>query len=53
MMKPPKIIWLQINPGENEMDDWEGDPDEITWCVDKINESDVRYIIDKRHLKRT
>ena len=28
----PRVIWLQ----------WEGD--EVTWCEDKINDSDVRYI---------
>jgi hypothetical protein len=35
--KSPKIIWLQVDQGED-----------TTWCEDKINDSDVKYIrVDK------
>jgi hypothetical protein len=34
MDKPPKIIYLQWAPDI-----------EVTWCVDRINESDEEYIL--------
>jgi len=39
----PEVIWLQtgLEDGEETFDtSWEG----ITWCSDKINDSDVKYI---------
>lgn len=39
-MKPPEIIYLQVDPdGESEA--------EVTWCVDQINDSDARYRLDR------
>ena len=38
-MKSPKIIWLQW-----EEHDFYNDGEVITWCKDKINDSDVEYI---------
>ena len=47
-MKSPKIIWLQW-----EEHDFYNDGEVITWCKDKINDSDVEYIrkdiYDKRN----
>jgi hypothetical protein len=41
-MKPHKVIWLQYEePDPDGMAD-EGD---ITWCQDKINDSDVKYLL--------
>ena len=34
--KNPKEIWLQIGIGQEDED--------RTWCVDKINDTDVKYI---------
>ena len=34
--EPPEIIFLQ---------NWDSDPDiETTWCIDQINDDDVKYI---------
>ena len=38
--KTPKIIWLQIGEGQVE--------EERTWCQDKINDSDIKYIRVKK-----
>ncbi len=47
-MNPPKVIWLQI--GEDvlikHVSDWYNLV-EITWCVDQINENDIRYVLDE------
>lgn len=40
----PDEIWLQI--GDEYGDSL--DVDERTWCVDNINESDIRYVLDKK-----
>ena len=49
---PPKVIWLQI--GEDcdchEIKDWRDH--DITWCVDKIFDNDIRYVLDKRQQAR-
>lgn len=39
-MKPPEIIYLQ-NPDEDDQEFWS----DVTWCSDKINEHDVKYIL--------
>lgn len=37
--KPPLRIWLQVP------EDWDGIPtDDMTWCSDKINDTDICYI---------
>ncbi len=36
---PPEVIYLQVGEGSNEYED-EG----VTWCRDKINDSDLEYI---------
>ena len=36
-MKPPKEIFLQFEEQDSECG--------ATWCVDQINETDVRYIL--------
>jgi hypothetical protein len=42
-MTIPKVIYLQIVDDEGvDLDPLE---DEVTWCVDAINESDVEYRI--------
>lgn len=40
-MKMPTKIYLQT------VDDYGGITEEITWCIDKINETDVEYIRTK------
>src|SRR5690606_9455716 len=47
----PKTIYLQI--GEDcDHDDWNKiyPSHEVTWCVDKINNNDIVYRLDKRRL---
>jgi len=55
----PKEIYLQISDDCNTDDFLEetkivGDEGDagITWCEDKINDNDIRYVLDKRHIKK-
>jgi len=48
----PKAIWLQWNCGQHDPSYGNPDPGDVTWCKDRIFDDDVRYIIDKRYLKR-
>ena len=41
--KTPERIWLQ-EPKDCDDDDWNEWQDVITWCADKINDSDVEYV---------
>lgn len=47
----PKTIYLQIG-GDCDHDDWNKiyPSHEVTWCVDKINNNDIVYRLDKRRL---
>ena len=46
--KAPDKIYLQITDDEGEHSD------EITWCVDKINDDDVEYIrVNKQRVTKT
>jgi hypothetical protein len=46
----PKEIYLQI--GEDcDCEELDFSSNEITWCVDKINNNDIRYVLDKRQIK--
>jgi hypothetical protein len=50
--KIPDEIWLQWY---GEDDETEGPPhidEDITWCWEKINNNDIRYIRDKRYGKK-
>jgi len=38
-MTVPKKIYLQILDEDGEI------PDEVTWCVDRIHDTDVEYIL--------
>lgn len=38
-MNPPDVIFLQVEGGTSE---WYGDC--VTWCRDRINDSDVMYL---------
>lgn len=56
--KPPRVIWLQFHGDVSKFDmecaEREGrgvSPGDVTWCQDKIHDTDVRYIIDKRTRK--
>lgn len=49
MEELPEVIWLQIYGDESKDAGLPPDGAEITWCADKINETDVRYVLDKRH----
>ena len=52
----PKEIYLQISD-DCDTDDFlketkiAGDAG-ITWCEDKINDNDIRYVLDKRQAKK-
>ena len=47
----PKVIWLQI--GEDcDCENIEWRDHDITWCVDKINDNDIRYVLDKRQRRK-
>lgn len=36
----PEVIWLQIDGEAEQFQGW----DAQTWCEDKINETDVKYV---------
>ena len=43
-MTPPKVIYLQwYDEDGEELDELN---EEVSWCSDKINPRDVRYILD-------
>lgn len=44
MKNVPKRIYLQITD-THESDDF-NDHDDITWCVDRINDTDISYIVE-------
>ena len=39
-MEPPAKIYLQVDPEGEKAMEFDG----VTWCPDKINDSDVEYI---------
>lgn len=39
-------IWLQVKDEDGEDN---GESDNITWSEEKIHDTDIRYIKDKRH----
>lgn len=52
---PPKAIYLQVygvDRHEVTEDEYDARPEDVTWCEDKINDTDVRYVIDKRYLRK-
>lgn len=53
MTKPPDVIWLQYY-GDSTCDPAEAEVrnGDVCWCADKIFDSDVRYIRDKRYGKK-
>ena len=42
-MNIPIIIYLQVDPEGDRPDDYEFE-EQITWCEDKINGNDVKYL---------
>jgi hypothetical protein len=43
--QPPKVIYLQISPDEDErLSVIEPEGEGVTWCEDQIYEGDVKYI---------
>ncbi len=52
MTELPHEIWLQVHGDGDKSEGLPPDGVEVTWCADQINDSDIRYIIDKRHLKK-
>lgn len=55
--EPPKEIYLQwegVDKSEiNILPSADPDRGDITWCQDKIFDTDIRYVIDKRYKRRT
>lgn len=54
MKGPPKEIWLQFyGDGERDPDaDINVHDSEVTWCTEKVFDSDFRYVLDKRQVKK-
>ena len=44
----PKQIWLQ-EPNDCDDDDWNEWQDVVTWCADKINDTDIKYVRADRY----
>ena len=49
-MKMPKEIYIQIEDDLGSLID-DDDLGACTWCVDKINDTDVRYVLDPSNLR--
>ena len=49
----PEVIYLQIGEDCDETD-WNKiyPANEVSWCVDKINDNDIVYRLDKRRLEK-
>jgi hypothetical protein len=43
-MTPPKVIYLQWYDVDGE----EAIDEEVTWCLDQINDTDVAYVLASR-----
>lgn len=48
-MKPPKVIYLQWYDDMGDSPDSIGD--EITWCQEQINETDLEYVLVEKERK--
>ena len=46
----PRVIYIQIEDDLGDLITESGDIGQCTWCVNKINDSDVRYILDPSNL---
>ena len=44
MKNLPKRIFLQIDPENEKPEDFK-ELSEVTWCEDRINDSDIEYIL--------
>lgn len=52
---PPRVIWLQVLCEDRKWvteEDLEMDVNEVSWCENQLFDTDVRYVIDKRYLKK-
>ncbi len=36
----PEVIWLQVDPDSKHFGEW----DDTTWCSEKMNGTDVKYV---------
>lgn len=52
MTKLPRVIYLQIFGDAPRSEDIPPVDQDTTWSVDKIFDSDVRYVIDKRQVRK-
>ena len=57
MRGAPKTIYLQVTDEDfNECQDWDelvkSGGDNITWCVDPINDNDIEYVLKKAKKKK-
>ena len=50
-MTPPKVIYLQWYD-EDTGEELDPIDDEVTWCVDRINDSDVVYVIQDERITK-
>ena len=47
----PAAIYLQFY-GDHDASDFDGDSEGVTWCKDRINDSDVCYVLEARLERR-
>ena len=46
MIEAPSVIYLQILDEDGEV------PDEVTWCVDRIHDTDAKYVFIRKARER-
>ena len=50
MKNLPKRIFLQVDPEKEYPEDF-NDLSEITWCIDRICDTDIEYVLKKTTIK--
>ncbi len=49
MTELPKVIYLQVWGDGDKSEGLPETNEDITWCADKVFDSDVKYILDRRY----
>lgn len=49
MTKLPEVIWLQVYGDADKSEGLPPDGTEVTWSMEKVFDSDIKYVLDKRH----
>ncbi len=52
MKNIPKVIYLQTGLTKEESKDCDfNELEEVTWCADRINKTDIKYVLEDKKKK--